>query len=345
MCIIAAKPAGIAMPSTETIDNMWFRNHDGAGFMYASGGNVHIEKGFMKLEDFKNALERVSKAHDLTATPMVMHFRIATHGGVLPANTHPFPVTTSVGILQKLVCNTKLGVAHNGIISGVTPRKGISDTMEYIASQLGLLYKAVPEFYKNSNLMEMIDNAIGSKLAFLTSEGQIHTVGHFEEDNGILYSNTSYKPYNDFQLGKWDKDTKKWVYSCYANYDTYYDDYPWYKDDYCVAGTILVRMVGEHEDEYVVTDKGLHIGADECDMVVDSKGNVYKYADDYTGIISRLGWRAYRSDGSQLKADVNANDGYVFYEDVLVDVVYEEDEPPKVPSGKHTYRHKKKHHK
>lgn len=330
MCIIAAKPAGIRMPTEETIENMWHRNHDGAGFMYATKGEVHIEKGFMTLDSFKKALERIGNDNDMTETAVVMHFRIATHGGVIPANTHPFPVTTSVGLLQKLVCNTKLGVAHNGIISGVTPRTGISDTMEYIAGQLGHLYKAIPEFYKNSDLMKMIDNAIGSKLAFLTDDGQVYTVGHFEEEDGILYSNTSYKAYDDFKLGKWDSFSKKWLY---AYHDDFVDD-PWYDSTYSFSKTVLVRMIGEHEGEYAINDKGMMIGADDCDMVVDTSGRVYRYTDDYTGIIYKDGWKAYRSDGSMLKAHVGCKgsleydggdyDEYVFYEDVYVEDVDEE---------------------
>ena len=44
MCIIAAKPAGIALPNAETIETMWYANPDGAGFMYAHDGKVVIEK-------------------------------------------------------------------------------------------------------------------------------------------------------------------------------------------------------------------------------------------------------------------------------------------------------------
>ena len=42
MCIIAAKPAGVAMPSRDTIRTMWDSNRDGAGIMYVEGNNVHI---------------------------------------------------------------------------------------------------------------------------------------------------------------------------------------------------------------------------------------------------------------------------------------------------------------
>ena len=41
MCIIAIKPAGTHLPTTTTIENMWYNNRDGAGFMYAKDGNVH----------------------------------------------------------------------------------------------------------------------------------------------------------------------------------------------------------------------------------------------------------------------------------------------------------------
>lgn len=195
MCIIAAKPAGVAMPSEETIFQMWSSNRDGAGFMYAKKGKVHIEKGFMHYEDFHDAIEKLSKSNDMTKLPLVMHFRIATHGGVNPANTHPFPITDSVGVLSKLKSSCTLGVAHNGIID-ITPRKGISDTMEYIISQLAPLYAGVKDFYRNEHLMRMISNATGSRLAFLTSEGDIYTVGDFIEDKGIMYSNGSYKPFS-----------------------------------------------------------------------------------------------------------------------------------------------------
>ena len=57
MCVIAAKPAGIEMPDIETITEMWYMNPDGAGFMYADKGLVHIRKGFMELDDFLEAIE------------------------------------------------------------------------------------------------------------------------------------------------------------------------------------------------------------------------------------------------------------------------------------------------
>lgn len=222
MCIIAAKPAGIKMPDMNTIETMWYANPHGAGLMYPvtqtvkSKGKttttkvVQIEKGFMKLEEFQSRLIELGKSMDLTATPVVMHFRITTHGGTCPENTHPFPVTDSVGMLKKLRSTTTLGVAHNGIIHSVTPRKGISDTMEYVATQLAPLHKALPRWWENKHALKMVENAISSKLAILTPEGSIHLVGKFVEDKGIQYSNSSYiedvwdKRYGAFSLGHSD---------------------------------------------------------------------------------------------------------------------------------------------
>lgn len=191
MCIIAAKPAGVKMPAQETIRRMWYANRDGAGFMYAADGKVRIEKGFMKLSDFESALGRLAVRYDLDALPLVLHFRITTHGGTKPSNCHPFPLTRSISKLQALGSCASIGVAHNGIIP-IVPRYGISDTMEYIATQLAPLAEALPEFYDNPAALELIENAIHSKMVFLTDSGKLRTVGHFIEDGGVFYSNGSY---------------------------------------------------------------------------------------------------------------------------------------------------------
>ncbi len=262
MCIIAAKARGIDMPSEETIENMWWRNNDGAGFMYAKDGHVHIQKGFMKYSEFKDALDRLAEKENLKDLAVVMHFRITTHGGTKPANCHPFPISDSIGVLSKLQSKCRIGVAHNGIIN-ITPRQGISDTMEYIASQLAPLSRAVPDFYKNKDLMEMVYNATASRLAFLTGDGHIYTVGDFVEDNGVKYSNSSYKystSWRDFGyglsgIGEWDNysginsgcsvDTRTTTNGYYAMKDLnfldlnsvylsgieYYDEYDYYVAD------------------------------------------------------------------------------------------------------------------
>lgn len=221
MCIIAAKVSGVSIPSEELFHNMWSINSDGAGFMYTKNNRVIIEKGFMKFKDFMKRINALSSEIDTTATPMVFHFRITTHGGTRPENTHPFPITDNLSSLKKLRSNSVIGVAHNGIIP-ITPRKGISDTMEYIVSQLAPLHRAMPNFLSNKDALLLIKNAIESKMAFLTASGRIVTIGNFIEEDGILYSNDSYLGYARYRSLS---GFKSYGYGGWDDYEDYEDVY------------------------------------------------------------------------------------------------------------------------
>lgn len=284
MCIIAAKAKGVKMPSEETLRNMWDNNDDGAGFMYAKDGYVYVDKGYMDYQAFYNALQRLSKTVDLTQTALVMHFRITTHGGTKAANTHPFPITDSVGMLQKLRLKTKLAVAHNGIIP-VKPRKGISDTMEYIAGQLAPLAKALPSFYRNPHTLEMIANATDSKLAFLDAKGNIYTVGDFIEDDGVLYSNGTFRYDSSWRSFSWGIHGGEAATVCSGSYG---------------FGTYAeVQWIDGDKGEYLVDAKGkLH--DPENGFVIDSHKRVYVYDYDLDGFTYCPGWQARNAEGGPI---------------------------------------------
>ena len=301
MCIISAKPAGIPMPSRDTIRTMWDGNRDGAGIMYVENGKVHIEKGFMKYKSFAKKLDELERRLDMTKTPVVMHFRITTHGGTKPENTHPFPITDSVGALRKLNGVYDIGVAHNGIIH-ITPRAGISDTMEYIASQLAPLKRALPRFYENKHAMQLVKNAIESKMAFLTKEGKIYTVGDFVEDNGVLYSNTSFQ--------KTSMRYRTGSYSYYGGYDwdKFYEDEwepaspskstppctPW-ADDESDPVVDYALMCWLESGDYVVTPDGI-MEDGEC-YLVNEADEVYFYDFEADYAVSLPGFVAYTPAG------------------------------------------------
>jgi predicted glutamine amidotransferase len=254
LCIIAIKPAGISMPATETIENMWHNNSDGAGIMYAKDGAVHIEKGFMKLKSFKTALKKLEKKVDVVNTPIVLHFRITTHGGTSPGNTHPFPVVEKLPLLQMTKSKAPLAVAHNGVIDVKPSQKDISDTMEYIISQLAPLYQLKKDFYRHEAGKKLVYNFIKSKMVFLDGEGRIETVGDFitGEDN-LLYSNNSYKARTIYY--KWD----------------FWEDYSfrWYGSE---NGKYLSWLTDD--DGYIVSN-GEILEAD-C-YLADKQGNLYRY--------------------------------------------------------------------
>ena len=197
MCVIAIKPAGIAIPTLDRLQECFRNNPDGAGVMYPVAGKVRIFKGYMKWDDFVPVYEKLAKLP--IETPIVFHFRIGTHGLTKhPSFTHPFPVTYDTEAMKLTKTVTDIGVAHNGIISTIDFRFGGSDTMDFIA---GVLY---PLFRKFKHLTDpvvslMLQNFLGvtNKLAVLRGDGTLETFGYFiEADDKCFYSNSSYKAFD-----------------------------------------------------------------------------------------------------------------------------------------------------
>lgn len=119
--------------------------------------------------------------------PCVVHFRIATHGETDQTNTHPFQVAED------------LGFVHNGIISRVDCKndKSKSDTFHFNEKVLKPLYNKDKGFIRNPVITDLIQSYIGmSKLVFLNKRGESIIVNEEagKEDEGVWYSNTSYKP-------------------------------------------------------------------------------------------------------------------------------------------------------
>ena len=178
MCIAILKPDGENIKK-DRLDNCFFNNDDGAGFMYAKDGILHFFKGFFKFKDFWNSYVKnvVKNGNPMTA----IHFRIKTHGKTNVNNCHPFKV------------NEKLGFIHNGIINMVKQDDKRSDTAMFNE----LILKKLPDgFIRNMAIVNLIEESIGSsKLVFLDNKGQFlisnESLGKW--DNNVWYSNTTYK--------------------------------------------------------------------------------------------------------------------------------------------------------
>lgn len=290
MCIIAAKPAGVSMPDYATLRRMWDANPDGAGFMYPvsvskhgkKAAKVRVRKGFMDFDRFVKALEDLGRERKLKDTAIVMHFRITTHGGTCPELTHPFPVTDSKATLRKLECTAEVGVAHNGIIRSVNPTKGMSDTSEYIATQLAPLSRALPRFWESKDALELIRNGIGSKMAILSPDGRIATIGEFNEDGGILYSNYSWMEFRPV---------------------TYYSTYGgWNAGKASRVKCKRVMSLTSVKDACVKLSNGDLLSVDfNDDWAIDPTGNVYAYDDLLDKWVHSPGARAQTSNGADIK--------------------------------------------
>lgn len=244
MCIIVAKPAGVPMPSDVTIANCFYANSDGAGFMVATGKTVSIRKGYMTLDNFMDAVDEFG---DLTDRSVVMHFRIATHGGVKPSCCHPFPVSSNVDDLRALSFETRVAVAHNGIIDCMRSYtdKDTSDTMAYIMNVIAPIRRLSEDFMNNDNAMDVFDATVGSKLCFIDNSGDIVTIGDFIEDGGVLYSNTSYlrNTYGTYRSYEaiWDEMDDD---------DSYYDNLPYDACEYCINSVECAWSMPYCKSEY-----------------------------------------------------------------------------------------------
>lgn len=191
MCVILYKPAGVEFPNKSILENCFNHNKDGAGFMYPAKDGVHIQKGFMTFKDFYKAL----KPHKSKDTPIVCHFRISTHCGVIPEMTQPFPVTGKTKKLKALESVARVGLAHNGIIPMTADAKDMSDTALFVKRYVNYLVDGA-QFYKNPRIAEMIEQMCESKICMLSQDGHVEILGKgWIEDKGVWYSNSSYKPY------------------------------------------------------------------------------------------------------------------------------------------------------
>lgn len=222
ICIAICKPIKAEIPSMETFKQCFTRNRDGAGVTWLENGKLYIEKGFMKFEDFENFIKQLQSRIDVTNTLMGFHFRIKTHGEVSKENTHPFPVSTNMTDLKQLSFETDGKVAiHNGIISKFDGTLKNSDTQEFIAEFLAPLNNGVPNWETNEHLVKLVEHMLGSKMCVFNTDGTFKILGTgWIEDNGVWYSNSTYKSYG-YSYGRYS----------YGNYNYFYDD----EDDYCLG--------------------------------------------------------------------------------------------------------------
>ena len=185
MCIIVYKQ----LPSTDTLRACWDNNPDGAGIMWAAGDHVSIRKGFMTWPDFLEALDEVTSAIDVEDTPMALHFRIATHGAVVPGCCHPFAKMRAIKI------EASVGFMHNGTLSGLQTDDATSDSMAFAKSVLVPLKAMSDDFLGDKRALRIIEGSTqGSRFLLMSKTGTVRLFGNWVEDHGILYSNGNFKP-------------------------------------------------------------------------------------------------------------------------------------------------------
>jgi hypothetical protein len=206
MCVIVAKPANVALPPRAELQNCFERNPDGAGLMYPTAeGKVIITKGFPTWAEFERHLSTVEQLVDTAVVPMVLHFRIGTHGHrTAPTHTHPFPICGSYERMMELNTVCDAGMAHNGIIhfGSIGGARAVvdtaiepSDSMEFANIVLSTLSRVPGWLDEGSPCTAIVEGALGqgNKLAILSGASVLMLYGHFVEHNGCWFSNTTYE--------------------------------------------------------------------------------------------------------------------------------------------------------
>lgn len=208
MCIIMVKMNNITLP-TESIRQAMANNSDGAGYAILKRGRVTISKGYFDSEDLIIDLER----ENARECCLIVHARIATSGSVNMSNCHPFPITKDVAMLTGRYLVNETAIAHNGTVRWGTKKElnAYSDTLLFIRDVLAPVWDT-GDTETGHNLLSHIASANRCRFAVMHSKG-INVFGSgWIQDDGVYYSNDTYKPrknygelrkYSDY--GGWEK--------------------------------------------------------------------------------------------------------------------------------------------
>jgi predicted glutamine amidotransferase len=178
MCILIAKNKNVRKMTTDEIKNSSENNPDGFGMAWVERGKIKSLHTF----DVKDIIKKNNELPD--NAPIIYHFRIATHGSVKLNNCHPF-----------ISHNKDVAFGHNGILS----IENEADMTDSETAFIRLFYPVIKCYgIKNKALDYAVNTIIGtSKFAFLFQDGSIKTYGNFINEDGLLFSNSSYV-YNDY---------------------------------------------------------------------------------------------------------------------------------------------------
>lgn len=185
MCIIAA--CEDRKMTSQEIENCFKNNGDGAGVAYCTeDGKIHVEKGFMTLEEFQQYYET------LDILPHVAHFRIATSGDVTPEMTHPYKIEMESRLVITGDIETPV-LFHNGVIG------------DYNALYLNMLTSGMIDMLRGpindtrvaavmaAVFDEEILQSLSGKFVVMKPDGITTMWGDFENVNGVHFSNNGYK--------------------------------------------------------------------------------------------------------------------------------------------------------
>lgn len=177
MCVICIKKKGIKFPSEKIVKTMCENNPHGFSLVVSNGSTKPWIYKTLKMDTFMDVYRQVLRTYDYKSSSMFIHTRIKTHGSERIENCHGWK-------------ENHLIFAHNGILS-IDNRGDLTDSETFFRDIFSPAYRL-----GGWRMGERTINAcIGaSKFVFMDDSGDIKHFGQYIEDEGLLYSNTSYQP-------------------------------------------------------------------------------------------------------------------------------------------------------
>lgn len=180
MCLIIYSPKGREVPYRNLVKG--FRaNPDGAGLMWKNKkGGISFKKGFMDFKDFLECYNKVKYKE------LGIHFRLATHGAIEPANCHPFNVAEPKEVEPSWGTNCDEMCMHNGIIHSIPTPKNYNDSKNFCEKSLLAL-----KDLEREPLVDYLEKVEGGSKFLIFKRGEKPILaGYFTElEDGNKYSN------------------------------------------------------------------------------------------------------------------------------------------------------------
>lgn len=174
MCIICIKKKGIKFPSVECVKTMCDNNNHGFAIAISNGRKAKVIKTLNE-DKFIRVYQNLVKKYDWANTTMFIHARIKTHGTQRIENCHGWK-------------ENGLIFAHNGILS-IQNRDDLTDSETFFRDIFSPAYKIGGWKLGEKAIQAIIGT---SKFVFMDDRGNIHHYGHYIEDDGLLFSNSTY---------------------------------------------------------------------------------------------------------------------------------------------------------
>lgn len=189
MCLLVSQPKHSF--STDFLIDVYTKNQDGLGVMYAEDGKVHVYKCLpANAQDFVDFYVKHAAGREC-----IWHARMQTHGDVDMDNCHPYRVTDSIWL------------AHNGVLQTSNDSdQSKSDTWHFIKNVLSPALTHNPDLILDKEWVAFIGKLIGgsNKFALLRSDGETAIIN---KSSGVTFEDS------------WVSNTYAWTPSKHGYYD------------------------------------------------------------------------------------------------------------------------------